>query len=100
MAVTEVCQLLVDLDQAVQKRKGQTEQRLVAVEHDEKSRAQGLRREIARAVLEKSIVELPQKIGPFVALRQAGFVQFSITLPKPGSDGVSRVCFFAIPILP
>jgi hypothetical protein len=37
MPVTEVAQLLVDLDQRVQKRERQTKKRLVAIEHDEKS---------------------------------------------------------------
>src|SRR5438067_4845167 len=100
MTVTEVSQLLVDLYQTVKQRKGQTKERLVAIKHDKKSGTQCLRRKIAGTALKKRLVELAEKIGSFIALGQAGFIQFSIALPELGRCRVGRVHFFSVPILP
>src|SRR2546430_6392936 len=100
MAVTEVSQLLVDLYQTVKQRKGQTKERLVAIKHNKKSGTQCLRRKIAGATLKKRLVELAEKIGSFIALGQAGFIQFPITLPELGRPRVGRISFFSIPFFP
>src|SRR2546423_4639736 len=100
MAVTEVRQLLVDFDQTVQERKGEAKERLIAIEHNEKSRAQGFRRKIAGALPKKHLVEFAEQVCPFIALGQAGFIQFSITLPELGRHSVGRVCFLSTPLLP
>src|SRR2546423_11622897 len=100
MAVTEVSQLLVDLYQTVKQRKGQTKERLVAIKHNKKSGTQCLRRKIAGTALKKRLVEFAEKIGSFIALGQAGFIELSVALPELGRRRVGRVRFFSVPILP
>src|SRR5205085_42752 len=100
MAVTEVCELFVDLDQAVKQGKRQTKKRLVSIKHDKEGCPQGLGREISGAAFKERLIELSEQISPFITFREAGFIQLSVTLPELRHSRFNRIRFFSVPALP
>src|SRR5260370_41357679 len=100
MAIAEVGELFVDLDERVEKCEGETEKGLVAIEHDEKRRAQGGRPKNSAAGFEKDVVELAEQIGFVIALRKALFVERAIAFPEWRAPFVWRVPPIPPEILP
>ncbi len=90
MAITEVGQLFVDLDQAVKQSEGQTKERLVAIEHDEKRGPQSGRRRNRPGPSSKNMRRICLKVVFFIAFGKTLLVKFSVVVPKFGRYRVGR----------
>jgi hypothetical protein len=82
VAIAEVAQLFVDLDERVEKGKREAEKWLVAVEHDEERGPQSGRTKRTPTGFEKDVVELAEQIGFVVPVGKALLVERAVTSPE------------------